>query len=173
VPTAAKGSFEATSATKVNVGQPVVTLCGIATLMNRVLDRQPGWHKQSLQGAAAPPDSDASDASAHPHAAEALQDAASNAVLARHSSHSPFGEVQSWPTPTETVWNEIQTVAARAWLVMEWLLTSGKSKVPELVHTIYDSVLMRSSAGSLESQWADNPAYERTGLAVVEAHVDR
>ena len=39
-----------------------------------------------------------------------------------------FGILPSWPTPSVTVWNDIQATVTRAFLTLEWLLRQGPLK---------------------------------------------
>ncbi|KAL0054265.1 hypothetical protein WJX82_006384 [Trebouxia sp. C0006] len=39
-----------------------------------------------------------------------------------------FGVLPSWPTPSVTVWNDIQATVTRAFLTLEWLLRQGPLK---------------------------------------------
>jgi len=108
--------------------EPAVFFRGLASLIDTLLDKHPfrqasanlrrtpaGQRRQTAQPTARL----GSGAIAHSPSVVGLSHSA--LPLNEH-----FGVVESWPTPSAAAWEDIQTVACRLWLTLEWLLKPDK-----------------------------------------------
>jgi len=118
---------------------------GVVSLMIRLLARQPFWPTAAGPGQASETNtahaqhrgtSGSSNDNQHNSTVAATlggaaaeqqtsilsNDATRDSAGAGHVHDNPFGAVQSWPTPTAAAWSDTQTIAARAWLLLEWLV---------------------------------------------------
>ncbi len=143
---AASSAYEPDFITAVpQTSQSNVTNMGLViSVMAKLVDRQErqqGKPKQATHHSTLSQTSHDSAAAAASHASQIravgttasdqMPGASSSGQLSDRDGDSQdqlFGILPSWPTPSVTVWNDIQATVTRAFLTLEWLLRQGPLK---------------------------------------------